>query len=96
MVCHDTGRPARTGWKALRRVGQGDAAETRMRLMPVTGRSHQLRVHMRELGHPILGDSLYATGAAAAHPRLMLHAESLRLRHPDGGEGMTFRAACPF
>ena len=96
MVCHDTGRPAQTGWKVLRRNGSGKDAETRVRLTPVTGRSHQLRVHMLELGHPILGDSLYATGAAAAHPRLMLHAETLRLRHPDGGQGMNFRAPCPF
>jgi len=95
-ICHETGRAAQTGWKVLRRAGQGAGAETRMRLTPVTGRSHQLRVHMLALGHPILGDSLYAEGAAAEHPRLMLHAETLRLRHPDGGEGMGFRAACPF
>lgn len=95
-VCHDTGRAAQTGWKVLRRAGSGDGAETRLRLMPVTGRSHQLRVHMLALGHPILGDSLYAQGAAAAHPRLMLHAETLQLRHPDGGHGHRFRAACPF
>jgi tRNA pseudouridine32 synthase/23S rRNA pseudouridine746 synthase len=96
MVCLETGRAAQTGWKVLRRSGSGESAETRMRLSPVTGRSHQLRVHMLTLGHPILGDSLYATGAAAAHPRLMLHAETLRLRHPDGGKGIAFRASCPF
>lgn len=96
MVCHATGRPALTGWRVVRRSGAGAAAETRMRLMPETGRSHQLRVHMLALGHPILGDSLYASGDAAAHPRLMLHAERLRLRHPDGGAGIEFRAACPF
>ncbi len=95
-VCHETGRAARTGWKVLRRSGAGAQAETRVRLMPVTGRSHQLRVHMLALGHPILGDSLYAEGLAAAYPRLMLHAEALRLRHPDGGAGLGFRAACPF
>jgi tRNA pseudouridine32 synthase/23S rRNA pseudouridine746 synthase len=67
-----------------------------MRLFPQTGRSHQLRVHMRELGHPILGDPFYATGPARDFPRLMLHAETLRLRHPDGGRGMTFRAKSPF
>ena len=64
--------------------------------MPVTGRSHQLRVHMASLGHPILGDPLYATGTAADHPRLMLHAESLRFRHPDGGKALTFSAPVPF
>jgi tRNA pseudouridine32 synthase/23S rRNA pseudouridine746 synthase len=67
-----------------------------VRLSPLTGRTHQLRVHMAALGHPILGDPLYAEGEAAAHPRLMLHAESLRLRHPETGVTMTFSAPCPF
>jgi tRNA pseudouridine32 synthase/23S rRNA pseudouridine746 synthase len=91
-VCHETGRAAVTEWKVLRH----DETSTRMRLFPQTGRSHQLRVHMRELGHPILGDPFYATGSARDFPRLMLHAETLRLRHPDGGRGMTFRAKNPF
>lgn len=91
-VNHDTGRPAVTDWQVIA-VGQG---ETRVHLMPRTGRSHQLRVHMAELGHPILGDSLYATGAARAHPRLMLHAESLCLCHPDTGASLTVSAPCPF
>ncbi len=91
-VCHETGRAAVTEWKVLRY----DETSTRMRLFPQTGRSHQLRVHMRELGHPILGDPFYATGPARDFPRLMLHAETLRLRHPDGGRGMTFRAKNPF
>jgi tRNA pseudouridine32 synthase / 23S rRNA pseudouridine746 synthase len=91
-VNHDTGRPAQTDWRVVRSGG----GETRVRLMPLTGRSHQLRVHMAELGHPILGDPLYATGPARAHPRLMLHAESLRLRHPDTGVMLTFTAPCPF
>ncbi len=91
-VCHETGRAAVTEWKVLRH----DETSTRMRLFPQTGRSHQLRVHMRELGHPILGDPFYATGPARDFPRLMLHAETLRLRHPDGGRGMTFRAKNPF
>ena len=92
MVCRETGKAAVTDWRVLRH-GQ---EETRVRLMPKTGRSHQLRVHMLALGHPILGDPLYATGAAAAFPRLMLHSEELRLRHPDGGAGMRFRAKAPF
>jgi len=92
MVCHATGRPALTDWRVLR---AGDE-ESRVRLMPQTGRSHQLRVHMRALGHPILGDRLYATGAALDYPRLMLHSEELRLRHPDGGRGIRFRAPAPF
>ena len=91
-VDHETGRPAQTEWKVLKR----SADETRVRLFPKTGRSHQLRVHMREIGHPILGDPFYAEGAARDHPRLMLHSESLRIRHPDGGKGLTFRSPPPF
>ncbi|MDV7143627.1 pseudouridine synthase [Tropicimonas sp. TH_r6] len=91
MVDFERGKAARTGWKVLER----EAAATRMRLLPETGRSHQLRVHMRELGHPILGDPLYAEGAARHAERLMLHAEALTLRHPDGGKHVTFRAKCP-
>lgn len=91
-VDHDTGKPAQTDWRVLR----ADDAETRVRLFPLTGRSHQLRVHMAETGHPILGDPLYASGAAADFPRLMLHAESLRVKHPDSGVQMTFTAPVPF
>ncbi|SNR34625.1 RNA pseudouridine synthase [Paracoccus sediminis] len=91
-VDHDRGRPALTGWRVIR---AGDD-ETRVRLFPLTGRSHQLRVHMAETGHPILGDPLYATGAAADHPRLMLHAESLRIRHPDSGVQVGFGQPAPF
>ena len=91
-VDHENGRPAQTRWRVVE-AGEG---ETRVRLMPRTGRSHQLRVHMAEIGHPILGDPFYATGAARAHPRLMLHSESLRLRHPTGGAWVTFRAEVPF
>ncbi|KNX42291.1 Ribosomal large subunit pseudouridine synthase A [Roseovarius tolerans] len=91
-VCHETGRAAWTEWRVLR---QGEN-ESRVRLSPKTGRSHQLRVHMLSLGHPILGDPLYASGAARDYPRLMLHSEELRLRHPDGGAGVKFRAKAPF
>ena len=91
-VDHDEGRPAQTDWRVMRATDD----ETRVRLMPVTGRSHQLRVHMAQTGHPILGDPLYATGAAADHPRLMLHAESLRFRHPDSGVVQGFSAPAPF
>ena len=91
-VNFETGKPAQTDWR-VQRVEDGT---TRMRLYPHTGRSHQLRVHMKEIGHPILGDPFYAEGPARDFPRLMLHAESLRLRHPDGGKGMTFSAKCPF
>ena len=64
--------------------------------MPRTGRSHQLRVHMQALGHPILGDPFYAQGPALAFPRLMLHSEELRLNHPESGKGLSFRAPADF
>jgi tRNA pseudouridine32 synthase/23S rRNA pseudouridine746 synthase len=92
MVCHETGKAALTEWQVRRHEDQ----TTRVRLMPRTGRSHQLRVHMLALGHPILGDPFYATGPARDFARLMLHSESLKLRHPDGGVHMSFSAACPF
>jgi len=92
MVDHENGRSAQTDWRVMRIDGK----ETRVRLFPKTGRSHQLRVHMREIGHPILGDPFYADGAARDYPRLMLHAESLRFRHPDGGAGVTFKKPVPF
>jgi tRNA pseudouridine32 synthase / 23S rRNA pseudouridine746 synthase len=91
-VNFETGKPALTDW----RVVKYEDGTTRVRLYPHTGRSHQLRVHMKEIGHPILGDPFYAEGPARDFPRMMLHAESLRLRHPDGGKGMSFSAKCPF
>lgn len=91
-VDHDEGKEAITDWRVMR---YEDTA-TRVRLYPKTGRSHQLRVHMLALGHAILGDPLYAEGPARDAPRLMLHAENLRLRHPDGGRGVSFSAKTPF
>jgi len=88
----ETGKPAVTDW----RVMKASDAESRVKLYPQTGRSHQLRVHMLALGHPILGDPLYAPDTAERYPRMMLHAEELRLRHPDGGTGMKFRVKAPF
>ena len=90
-VDHENGKEAITDWVRTK-VGNG---ESRMRLLPKTGRSHQLRVHMKELGHPILGDPFYSQNARH-YPRMMLHAEELRLRHPNGGEGVRFRAKTPF
>lgn len=91
-VDFENGKQAVTDWRVLKY----EENATRVRLFPQTGRSHQLRVHMREIGHPILGDPFYATGRARQAERLMLHAESLRLRHPDGGKGLVFKAKCPF
>jgi tRNA pseudouridine32 synthase/23S rRNA pseudouridine746 synthase len=70
---------------------------TRLELEPVTGRTHQLRVHLQAIGHPILGDPLYATPEQQSMaPRLLLHATELRLDHPVTGQTMTFTSACPF
>ncbi len=91
-VCHDTGKVAITDWRVLKQADD----ETRVRLTPKTGRSHQLRVHMLALGHVILGDPLYAKGAALDYPRLMLHSEELRISHPESGKGLSFRAKAPF
>ncbi|WP_435531459.1 pseudouridine synthase [Pseudogemmobacter faecipullorum] len=92
MVHPDLGRPAQTDWEVIGRA----PGETRVRLFPKTGRSHQLRVHMLELGHPIMGDPIYASGPARAAPRLMLHAEWLALAHPESGAAIEFRAEPPF
>lgn len=92
MVDHENGRSAVTDWRVVRSTD----AESRVRLMPKTGRSHQLRVHMLALGHPILGDPFYAEGPARDYPRLMLHSETLQFRHPDGGEGIRITAKAPF
>lgn len=92
MVSHEHGRPAQTDWQVIDRL----PGETRVRLFPLTGRSHQLRVHMAELGHPILGDPIYSSGPARQAPRLMLHAETLALHHPDTGEWVEFAAPCQF
>lgn len=93
MVDHDNGKPSLTHFKVLEH--EDDA--TRVELTPITGRSHQLRVHMLSLGHPILGDRLYAHPAALAMaPRLQLHAEMLSLAHPVSGKEMVFEATPEF
>lgn len=91
-IDHDQGRPAVTDWQVTRRSD----SETRVRLIPHTGRSHQLRVHMLALGHPILGDQIYAPETRTDHARLMLHAETLALHHPRTGAWVSFTAPVPF
>ena len=91
-VNHETGKPAVTDWERMEIVD----GTTRMKLMPRTGRSHQLRVHMLELGHPILGDPFYAEGPGLEFPRMMLHAEGLKLEHPITGKMERFEAPCPY
>ena len=93
-VCYETGKAAQTEYEVLEYAEDNTA---RVRLKPITGRSHQLRVHMLALGHPILGDRFYATPEALAMaPRLLLHAETLTITHPAYGNAMTFRAPVDF
>ena len=93
MVCHERGKASLTQWTVLDR----EDMTTRLALYPKTGRSHQLRVHMLALGHPILGDRLYAEEEAfIAAPRLQLHAHKLKLRKPMGGDWVEFESPCPF
>ncbi|WP_316015935.1 RluA family pseudouridine synthase [Roseobacter sp. HKCCA0434] len=89
MVDFARGKPAFTRWEVEAR----GAESTRLDLYPRTGRSHQLRVHCLEMGHPILGDRFYGGPRAS---RLMLHARTLDLRHPDGGAWHRFEAPVPF
>lgn len=81
MVCHETGKSAQTRFEVIQR--NEEAMQSWVTLRPVTGRSHQLRVHMQALGHPIVGDEFYAPeGVRAASPRLLLHATRLKFQHP--------------
>lgn len=93
MVCFSRGKKALTHFELL----STDTTSSRVRLTPVTGRSHQLRVHMQWRGHPILGDKFYASAAGfTAADRLQLHAEFLALRHPADARWLEFFAPSPF
>ncbi len=101
------GKASSTRWRVLpgderwRAFATADVAAvancTRLELEPLTGRSHQLRVHLRALGHPILGDRLYSDDVTRpGSTRLLLHACSLKLAHPVTGEWLRFDSPCPF
>ena len=93
-VCYETGKPAQTEYEVVEYAADNTA---RVVLKPITGRSHQFRVHMLALGHPILGDRFYASPEARAMaPRLLLHAEMLTITHPAYGNSMTFKAPADF
>lgn len=91
MVDHDLGKAALTEMRLL--ASNGELSQ--VVLTPHTGRSHQLRVHMMEIGHPIAGDRLYAGPRWQQHGRLMLHAGWLRLRHPEDGRWCEWQAPLP-
>ncbi len=90
-VDHDAGKHALTRYRVLGYDAGGDT--TRVELEPVTGRTHQLRVHLAAIGHPIVGDVLYGGRLA---PRLMLHAGMLAFQHPRTGEALAFSSPPPF
>ena len=90
MVDFENGKPSQTKWQVI----EERENETLLKLTPLTGRSHQLRVHLKELGHPILGDRFYAHEKALnMSDRLCLHSTSLTVMHPVKKEKMTFE--CP-
>ena len=96
VVCHDTGKPSLTHYRVLGETHiAGVAPLTRIALAPVTGRTHQLRVHLAALGCPIAGDPFYGI-ANDPSPRMMLHACRLALPHPLTGEPLVFESAVPF
>lgn len=96
------GKPCCTHWRQLAVLeppGAMGPGRSRLRLQPVTGRSHQLRVHLKAIGHPIVGDELYGLPMArpAAEPeRLRLHATELAFQHPFSAEPLRFTSVCPF
>jgi len=93
MVCYEHGKKSLTRWQVIERENDS----TRVLLFPVTGRSHQLRVHCFALGHPILGDNLYHTPESlSASDRLLLHAKELSLYHPSSSELLNFSCPAPF
>lgn len=95
IVDAEHGQPSTTRWRVISHDTQ--AGTTRLELEPVTGRSHQLRVHLKALGHPLLGDALYAPPAVRdAAPRLLLHARMLALDHPSTGERLELHSPTPF
>lgn len=93
QIDYERGRNAITHWQVLER----EVTATRVELTPETGRTHQLRVHMLHLGHPILGDNLYASDEILnAATTLQLHAQNLSFIHPSTSDTMNVEAPCPF
>lgn len=95
VIDADRGKPSLTRWREL--AHDAAAGTTRLALEPVTGRTHQLRLHLQAIGHPILGDMLYGDAASQAlAPRLLLHACALSLTHPHSGEPLALNHPAPF
>ena len=106
MVCYDHGKPSQTHWRVIAREqdyrneqaeNQAPAETALIELKPVTGRSHQLRVHLQALGFPILGDMLYAPyEVEKTSHRMELHAQDITLYHPTSNDRLSFSDPCPF
>ena len=90
-VASARGRPAKTQYRVVRSEDQASLVECRL----YSGRTHQIRVHLHHLGHPVLGDKVYAVHLAKNFPRHMLHAWKLGFRHPCSGESKSFEAPLP-
>ena len=92
----ERGKPCCTDWRLLEADGSGcgDGRGSRLALQPRTGRSHQLRVHLQALGHPIVGDPLY--GSVGPAQRMHLHASALAFMHPHSGERVCVQSPVPF
>ena len=95
-VNHAEGKPSLTRWRLTEPAPSDPPGTTWLDLEPITGRSHQLRVHLQAIGHPIVGDPLYSRSPPDPAQRLLLHAEGIRFPHPVTGEAMAFVAPCPF
>ena len=95
MVSYELGKPSLTHYQVLDYLSELNAS--RVSLEPITGRSHQLRVHLQALGHAILGDNLYASSEVLAQsPRLLLHASALALPHPVTQQRLQLNCPVPF
>ena len=94
-ICHSTGKPARSQYRVIARTNNPDT--TRVSFKPLTGRTHQLRIHSQSIGHPIAGCDLYGNSETQAmSERLMLHAASLQFEHPATAEIVRYDCICPF
>ena len=93
MAVVPNGKPSRTAWRVLEHLSGAAYLDVHL----LTGRTHQIRVHMLSIGHPLLGDQIYAPKlkTPVRIPRLMLHAYSLAFTHPTTGERMCFCAPLP-
>ena len=86
------GKPSQTRWQILEQAQD----KTRLLLQPLSGRTHQLRVHLQAIGHPIVGDALYGADAGPQAPRLLLHASALMFTHPLSGQSLHIESPPPF